>query len=239
MAAKKLGVYCSTPVFDGASMQDIAEMMEEAGLDKDGKTVLYDGRTGLPFDSRVSVGVMYMIKLDHMVDHKLHARATGPYSLVTQQPLGCKAQMGGQRFGEMEVWALEAYGAANILQEIMTFKSDDVVGRVKAYESIVKGNKIEAAGVPESFRVLVKELQALGLDVSMIDEDGKEVGITELEKEENNENTALSIDEIEIKDIKKNNLEDVLKTEENNEEEYEELPSEEEFENDEEEEDEE
>lgn len=239
MAAKKLGVYCSTPVFDGASMQDIAEMMEEAGLDKDGKTVLYDGRTGLPFDSRVSVGVMYMIKLDHMVDDKLHARATGPYSLVTQQPLGGKAQMGGQRFGEMEVWALEAYGAANILQEIMTFKSDDVVGRVKAYESIVKGNKIEAAGVPESFRVLVKELQALGLDVSMIDEDGKEVGITELEKEENNENTALSIDEIEIKDIKKNNLEDVLKTEENNEEEYEELPSEEEFENDEEEEDEE
>ena len=239
MAAKKLGVYCSTPVFDGASMQDIAEMMEEAGLDKDGKTVLYDGRTGLPFDSRVSVGVMYMIKLDHMVDDKLHARATGPYSLVTQQPLGGKAQMGGQRFGEMEVWALEAYGAANILQEIMTFKSDDVVGRVKAYESIVKGNKIEAAGVPESFRVLVKELQALGLDVSMIDEDGKEVGITELEKEENNENTALSIDEIEIKDIKKNNLEDVLKTEEKNEEEYEELPSEEEFENDEEEEDEE
>ena len=239
MAAKKLGVYCSTPVFDGASMQDIAEMMEEAGLDKDGKTVLYDGRTGLPFDSRVSVGVMYMIKLDHMVDDKLHARATGPYSLVTQQPLGGKAQMGGQRFGEMEVWALEAYGAANILQEIMTFKSDDVVGRVKAYESIVKGNKIEAAGVPESFRVLVKELQALGLDVSMIDEDGKEVGITELEKEENNENTALSIDEIEIKDIKKNNLEDVLKTEENNEEEYEELPSEEEFESDEEEEDEE
>ena len=225
MAAKKLGVYCSTPVFDGASMQDIAEMMEEAGLDKDGKTVLYDGRTGLPFDSRVSVGVMYMIKLDHMVDDKLHARATGPYSLVTQQPLGGKAQMGGQRFGEMEVWALEAYGAANILQEIMTFKSDDVVGRVKAYESIVKGNKIEAAGVPESFRVLVKELQALGLDVSMIDED--------------NENTALSIDEIEIKDIKKNNLEDVLKTEENNEEEYEELPSEEEFGNDEEEEDEE
>ena len=239
MAAKKLGVYCSTPVFDGASMQDIAEMMEEAGLDKDGKTVLYDGRTGLPFDSRVSVGVMYMIKLDHMVDDKLHARATGPYSLVTQQPLGGKAQMGGQRFGEMEVWALEAYGAANILQEIMTFKSDDVVGRVKAYESIVKGNKIEAAGVPESFRVLVKELQALGLDVSMIDEDGKEVGITELEKEENNENTALSIDEIEIKDIKKNNLEDVLKTKENNEEEYEELPSEEEFESDEEEEDEE
>ena len=239
MAAKKLGVYCSTPVFDGASMQDIAEMMEEAGLDKDGKTVLYDGRTGLPFDSRVSVGVMYMIKLHHMVDDKLHARATGPYSLVTQQPLGGKAQMGGQRFGEMEVWALEAYGAANILQEIMTFKSDDVVGRVKAYESIVKGNKIEAAGVPESFRVLVKELQALGLDVSMIDEDGKEVGITELEKEENNENTALSIDEIEIKDIKKNNLEDVLKTEENNEEEYEELPSEEEFGNDEEEEDEE
>ena len=222
MAAKKLGVYCSTPVFDGASMSD---MMKEAGIDKDGKTVLYDGRTGKPFDNRVSVGVMYMIKLDHMVDDKLHARATGPYSLVTQQPLGGKAQMGGQRFGEMEVWALEAYGAANILQEIMTFKSDDVIGRVKAYESIVKGQKVEAAGVPESFRVLVKELQALGLDLSFIEEDGKEVGITELENEENDDTNTLSIDEIEIKDIKKNNIDEMLNDEEENEqeEEYEDI----------------
>ena len=216
MAAKSLGVYCSTPVFDGASMQDIADMMKEAGLDPDGKTVLYDGRTGLPFDNRVSVGVMYMIKLDHMVDDKLHARATGPYSLVTQQPLGGKAQMGGQRFGEMEVWALEAYGAANILQEIMTFKSDDVIGRVKAYEAIVKGQKVEAAGVPESFRVLVKELQALGLDLSFEEEDGKLVGITELENED--EDAATSIDEIEIKDVKKETIEDMIEEEEKEEE---------------------
>ena len=219
-AAKKLGVYCSTPVFDGASMQDIADMMKEAKIDPDGKTVLYDGRTGLPFDNRVSVGVMYMIKLDHMVDDKLHARATGPYSLVTQQPLGGKAQMGGQRFGEMEVWALEAYGASNILQEIMTFKSDDVIGRVKAYESIVKGQKIEAAGVPESFRVLVKELQALGLDLSFKEEDGRLVGITELEKEENDD-TALSIDDIEIKDVKKDNVQELLENEEEQEDEEE------------------
>ena len=222
MAAKKLGVYCSTPVFDGATMQDIADMMKEAGLDADGKTVLYNGRTGEPFDSRVSVGVMYMIKLDHMVDDKLHARSTGPYSLVTQQPLGGKAQFGGQRFGEMEVWALEAYGAANILQEILTVKSDDVVGRVKVYEAIVKGKKIDQIGVPESFRVLIKEFQALGLDISMINKDGKEIGITELEAEENKEDNALSIDEIEIKDIKKNNLEDILSVDEENEEEGEE-----------------
>ena len=221
MAAKKLGVYCSTPVFDGASMEDIADMMKEAGMDADGKTVLYDGRTGLPFDNRVSVGVMYMIKLDHMVDDKLHARATGPYSLVTQQPLGGKAQMGGQRFGEMEVWALEAYGAANILQEIMTFKSDDVIGRVKAYEAIVKGQKVEAAGVPESFRVLVKELQALGLDLSFVEEDGSLVGITELENED--DDTATSIDEIEIKDVKKEAAEELIQEEENEEEELEDI----------------
>ena len=233
MAAKKLGVYCSTPVFDGASIQDISEMMKEAGLDADGKTVLYDGRTGLPFDNRVSVGVMYMIKLDHMVDDKLHARATGPYSLVTQQPLGGKAQFGGQRFGEMEVWALEAYGAANILQEIITFKSDDVVGRVKAYESIVKGNKVDAAGVPESFRVLVKELQALGLDLSFIESDGKEVGITELENEDTDESTALSIDEIEIKDVKKDKIEEML-SEEEEEETFEDIENINEFEDDEE-----
>ena len=165
MAAKKLGVHVATPVFDGASSEDIADMMAEAGMDPDGKTVLYNGRTGEPFDNRVSVGVMYMIKLHHMVDDKLHARSTGPYSLVTQQPLGGKAQFGGQRFGEMEVWALYAYGAAHTLQEILTVKSDDVIGRVKVYEAIVKGQDINQAGVPESFRVLMKEFQALGLDL--------------------------------------------------------------------------
>ena len=198
MAAKKLGVHCSTPVFDGATIEDIQDMMKEAKMDPDGKTVLYDGRTGEAFDSRVAVGVMYMIKLDHMVDDKLHARSTGPYSLVTQQPLGGKAQFGGQRFGEMEVWALYAYGAANILQEILTVKSDDVVGRVKVYEDIVKGNRIHQAGIPESFRVLIKEFQALGLDIAMVDESGKNIGITELEAEENKENNSMSFDDIEF-----------------------------------------
>ena len=207
MAAKELGVYCSTPNFDGAKIEDIQEMMKEANLPEDGKTVLYDGRTGEPFEQKVAVGVMYMIKLDHMVDDKLHARSTGPYSLVTQQPLGGKAQFGGQRFGEMEVWALYAYGAANVLQEILTIKSDDVVGRVKVYEDIVKGNRIHQAGVPESFRVLIKEFQALGLDISMINDKGEEIGITELESLENKENNALSLDEIEINNIKKNELE--------------------------------
>ncbi len=196
MAAKKLGVYTATPVFDGATWQDIQEMMAEAGMDPDGKTVLYNGKTGEPFDNRVAVGVMYMIKLDHMVDDKLHARATGPYSLVTQQPLGGKAQFGGQRFGEMEVWALYAYGAAHVLQEILTVKSDDVVGRVKVYESIVKGKPINQAGVPESFRVLVKEFQALGLNIAMITEDGKEVDVKTLEEEEEKEVSPLSIEEI-------------------------------------------
>ena len=202
MAAKKLGLHTATPVFDGASIQDIDELREEAGIDKDYKTVLYDGRTGEPFDNRISVGVMYMIKLYHMVDDKIHARSTGPYSLVTQQPLGGKAQFGGQRFGEMEVWALYAYGAANILQEILTVKSDDVVGRVKVYEALVKGNLIKQAGVPESFRVLVKEFQALGLDISMIDENNQIIDIKQLEEEESKENAILSIDEIkdEVKD---------------------------------------
>ena len=195
MAAKKLGVHTATPVFDGATWKDIQEMMLEAGMDADGKTVLYNGKTGEPFDNRVSVGVMYMIKLDHMVDDKLHARATGPYSLVTQQPLGGKAQFGGQRFGEMEVWALYAYGAAHVLQEILTVKSDDVVGRVKVYESIVKGKPINHAGVPESFRVLVKEFQALGLNIAMINENGEEVDVKTLEQEEDKAN-PLSIEEI-------------------------------------------
>ena len=196
MAAKKLGVYTSTPVFDGATWEDIQDMMKEAKMAEDGKTVLYNGKTGEPFDNRVSVGVMYMIKLDHMVDDKLHARATGPYSLVTQQPLGGKAQFGGQRFGEMEVWALYAYGAANVLQEMMTVKSDDVVGRVKVYEAIVKGNPVDQSGVPESFRVLVKEFQALGLNIAMINEDGKEVSVKTLEEEEDKEGAPLSIEEI-------------------------------------------
>ena len=187
MAAKKLGVHFATPVFDGASIQDIQDMMKEAGMDEDGKTILYNGRTGEPFDNRISVGVMYMIKLHHMVDDKLHARSTGPYSMVTQQPLGGKAQFGGQRFGEMEVWALEAYGAAHTLQEIITYKSDDVLGRVKVYESIVKGEEINQAGMPESFRVMMKEFQALGLDISIIDDEGKEHALKELEQEETEE----------------------------------------------------
>ena len=151
-------------------------------MDADGKTVLYDGGTGDPFDSRISVGVMYMIKLHHMVDDKLHARATGPYSLVTQQPLGGKAQLGGQRFGEMEVWALEAYGAAHVLQEILTYKSDDVIGRVKVYEALVKGQPLPKPGIPEAFRVLIKEFQALGLDISVINNDDDVVSFDELEK---------------------------------------------------------
>lgn len=196
MAAKKLGVYCATPVFDGATVEDIQEMMDEAGLDKDGKTVLYNGRTGEPFENRVAVGVMYMIKLHHMVDDKLHARSTGPYSLVTQQPLGGKAQFGGQRFGEMEVWALYAYGAAHVLQEILTIKSDDVVGRVKVYEALVKGKNISQAGVPESFRVLIKEFQALGLDISFIDNDDQIRDMNELE--EDDDDTPITIDEIDV-----------------------------------------
>jgi DNA-directed RNA polymerase subunit beta len=168
MAGRLLGEYMATPVFDGAQEEDVWDTLEEAGMDRDGKEVLFDGRTGEAFDNRISVGVMYMIKLAHMVDDKIHARSTGPYSLVTQQPLGGKAQFGGQRFGEMEVWALEAYGAAYTLQEILTVKSDDVVGRVKTYEAIVKGENFLEPGLPESFNVLVKELQSLGLDVELI-----------------------------------------------------------------------
>mgnify|MGYP001027275051 FL=1 len=197
MAAKKLGVHVATPVFDGATIDEIYEMMDEAGMDHDGKTVLYDGKTGEPFENRVSVGVMYMIKLHHMVDDKLHARSTGPYSLVTQQPLGGKAQFGGQRFGEMEVWALYAYGASHVLQEIMTVKSDDVTGRVKVYEALVKGKPISTAGVPESFRVLIKEFQALGLNIEMIDYDDKVHDLRELEADED-DGDALTIDEIDI-----------------------------------------
>ena len=203
MAAKKLGVHIATPVFDGAHISDIQEMMKEAGMAADGKTVLYDGRTGEPFDHRISVGVMYMIKLHHMVDDKLHARATGPYSLVTQQPLGGKAQFGGQRFGEMEVWALYAYGAAHTLQEILTVKSDDVLGRVKVYESIIKGQEINQAGVPESFRVLMKEFQALGLDVSIINDEGETLQLKEIEDAEDKEDGSTNFEEVEspVKEI--------------------------------------
>ena len=184
MAAKTLGIHVATPVFDGATRDEIVDALEEAGLDKDGKMWLYDGRTGERFDNRISVGVMYMIKLDHMVDDKLHARSTGPYSLVTQQPLGGKAQFGGQRFGEMEVWALYAYGAANILQEMMTVKSDDVTGRVKVYEALVKGEDLPKPSVPESFRVVIKEFQALGLDITVLNKDGNFVELKELEEAE-------------------------------------------------------
>ena len=214
MAAKKLGVHVATPVFDGAKEEDILAMMKEAGMDEDGKTILYDGRTGRPFDNRVSVGVMYMIKLHHMVEDKMHARATGPYSLVTQQPLGGKAQFGGQRFGEMEVWALYAYGAAHTLQEILTVKSDDVIGRVKVYESLVKGQKVDQAGVPESFRVLIKEFQPLGLDIQIINDKNEVLDLKEIEKEEIHEKTTFAIDDIEIRKLENDlNEEDSLEDE--------------------------
>ena len=197
MAGAKLGIHFATPVFDGASKEEVFEVMKEAKMAEDGKVDLYDGLTGELFENRVSVGVMYMIKLHHMVDDKLHARSTGPYSLVTQQPLGGKAQFGGQRFGEMEVWALYAYGAAHILQEVMTIKSDDVIGRVKVYESLVKGKTINNAGVPESFRVLIKEFQALGLDVQIVDENNSLIDIKSMEDEEAQEE-VLTIQEIDI-----------------------------------------
>ena len=184
MAARNLGIHMTTPVFDGAQDKDIWEAVAEAGMDSDAKTVLYDGRTGEPFEQRVAVGVMHYMKLAHMVDDKIHARSIGPYSLVTQQPLGGKAQFGGQRFGEMEVWALEAYGAAYTLQEILTYKSDDVVGRVKTYEAIVKGEPIPRPGVPESFRVLVKELQALGLDMKVLGDDNEEVELRDMDEDD-------------------------------------------------------
>ena len=219
LVAKLLGWKVATPVFDGATETDIKELFEQNCMTNpatnkvDGKVTLYDGRTGLPFENRVTVGYMYMLKLIHLVDDKIHARSTGPYSLVTQQPLGGKAQFGGQRFGEMEVWALEAYGASNILQEILTVKSDDVVGRVKTYESIVKGDNISDPGIPESFKVLIKELQGLALDVKVLSEDNEEIQIidssdTELDyadfinkaKEEKKEK-ILSFDENEEIDL--------------------------------------
>ncbi|MGM1023360.1 MAG: DNA-directed RNA polymerase subunit beta [Bacillota bacterium] len=193
MAAMRLGIHVATPVFDGAKEYDVFDTMEEAGMQRNGKTVLYDGRTGDRFEREVTVGVMHMIKLAHMVDDKIHARSTGPYSLVTQQPLGGKAQFGGQRFGEMEVWALEAYGAAYTLQEILTVKSDDVVGRVKTYESIVKGENVPEPGVPESFKVLIKELQSLGMDVKILSGDEQEIEMRELDDEDDTTSDKLSL----------------------------------------------
>jgi DNA-directed RNA polymerase subunit beta len=193
MAAMQLGIHVATPVFDGAKEYDVFDTMEEAGMQRNGKTVLYDGRTGEEFEREVTVGVMHMIKLAHMVDDKIHARSTGPYSLVTQQPLGGKAQFGGQRFGEMEVWALEAYGAAYTLQEILTVKSDDVVGRVKTYESIVKGENVPEPGVPESFKVLIKELQSLGMDVKILSEDEQEIEMKEIDDEDDAASDKLSL----------------------------------------------
>ena len=226
MAGKKLGVHYATPVFDGATVDEIKEQMNLAGMDPDGKTDLYNGRTGEKFENRVAVGVMYMIKLHHMVDDKIHARSTGPYSLVTQQPLGGKAQFGGQRFGEMEVWALYAYGAAHVLQEIMTIKSDDVVGRVKVYEALVKGKTVKGAGMPESFRVLIKEFQALGLNVEMIDYNNVAHELKELEAEEDEAGEAITIDEID-------NRTGMPKTKDEPEEQVEEEYSEESFEDEE------
>jgi DNA-directed RNA polymerase subunit beta len=196
-AARTLGIYIASPVFDGATEDDVLAAFKEAGLPENGKTVLYDGRTGEPFDNEVTVGYVYMLKLTHLVDDKIHARSTGPYSLVTQQPLGGKAQFGGQRFGEMEVWALEAYGSAYTLQEILTVKSDDVVGRVKTYEAIVKGENIPEPGVPESFKVLVKELQSLCLDVRVLSEEAGEVEIREGEDDGDYRNLDVNIEGME------------------------------------------
>ncbi|MFD2445243.1 DNA-directed RNA polymerase subunit beta [Bacillus sp. CGMCC 1.16607] len=209
MAARYLNIHVASPVFDGAREEDVWSTIEEAGMARDAKTVLYDGRTGEPFDNRVSVGVMYMIKLAHMVDDKLHARSTGPYSLVTQQPLGGKAQFGGQRFGEMEVWALEAYGAAYTLQEILTVKSDDVVGRVKTYEAIVKGENVPEPGVPESFKVLIKELQSLGMDVKILSGNDEEIEMRDTEDDDDIQQaesftiapeSEISVETVSIKD---------------------------------------
>ncbi len=197
LAAKELNIHVATPAFSGANREEIVEALKDAKLSETGKITLYDGRTGEPFENEVATGVMYMIKLHHMIDDKLHARSTGPYSLVTQQPLGGKAQFGGQRFGEMEVWALYAYGAAHVLQEMMTSKSDDVIGRVKTYEALVKGTPVPKSGIPESFRVLMKEFQALGLDVNVINEDGGNIDLKQLEESE--KDATVDVSELEAK----------------------------------------
>ena len=206
LAAKKLGWHVATSVFDGANEYDIMDALEMAGYPRDGKLTLYDGRTGESFDNRITVGYMYYLKLHHLVDDKLHARSTGPYSLVTQQPLGGKAQFGGQRFGEMEVWALEAYGASHILQEILTVKSDDVKGRVETYEAIVKGENIPEPGMPESFRVLMKELQSLCLDVSALDQKGLAIDIKESVDDEEEAVGEFKIESIVTEDIEEGHM---------------------------------
>ena len=195
-----MGWKVATPIFDGANEKEIRELLKQAGVAEDGKSVLYDGRTGEAFDQRVTVGYPYYLKLHHLVDDKIHARSTGPYSLVTQQPLGGKAQFGGQRFGEMEVWALEAYGAAYTLQEILTVKSDDVTGRVKTYEAIVKGHNVPKPGVPESFKVLVKELQSLCLDVKVLDEQGDEIELKDEDEDEGGYNGNYNDEELSLYD---------------------------------------
>jgi DNA-directed RNA polymerase subunit beta len=197
LAARSMGINIATPVFDGATEDDIKKMLVSAGKRADGKEILRDGRSGEEFENPISVGYMYYLKLAHLVDDKIHARSTGPYSLVTQQPLGGKAQFGGQRFGEMEVWALEAYGAANTLQEILTVKSDDVVGRVKTYEAIVKGDNVPEPGVPESFKVLIKELQSLSLDIKVLSDTKEEIHIGESVDEEDAMTIGVNMEGIE------------------------------------------
>jgi hypothetical protein len=210
-AAKALGIRVATPVFDGATEKDIEEILKESGHPSTGKTVLYDGRTGDRFDNEITVGYMYILKLAHLVDDKIHARSTGPYSLVTQQPLGGKAQFGGQRFGEMEVWALEAYGASYTLQEILTVKSDDIVGRVKTYEAIVKGENVPEPGVPESFKVLIKELQSLGLDIKVLSENDEEIEIHESDDDISEAAKELGLDitaPSDVEDVQEEDTED-------------------------------
>ena len=227
LAAKTLGWHVATSVFDGAKEPDIRKALIEAGYPDDGKVTLYDGRTGNSFDNRITVGYMYMLKLHHLVDDKLHARSTGPYSLVTQQPLGGKAQFGGQRFGEMEVWALEAYGAAHILQEILTVKSDDVVGRVRTYEAIVKGENIPEPGIPESFKVLIKELQSLCLDVKVLTEEDQEIEVREsIDIDEDAKEFELDVME-NIKELEENSIVEEIDEFESNEEVIDELEFEE------------
>jgi DNA-directed RNA polymerase subunit beta len=197
-AASALGMKVASPVFDGASEAQIENLLEQAGLPRNGKATLYDGRTGEPFDHEVCVGTVYMLKLHHLVEDKIHARSTGPYSLITQQPLGGKAQFGGQRLGEMEVWALKAYGAANILQEMLTVKSDDDIGRVKTYEAIVKGDPLPNPGVPVSFKVLVKELQSLGLAVEVFDEQEAPIQLLEDDPTETLPQLGLNLSGLEV-----------------------------------------
>ncbi|NLA70705.1 MAG: DNA-directed RNA polymerase subunit beta, partial [Clostridiales bacterium] len=215
LAAKTKGWYISTPVFDGASEMDVIDLLDDCGYSKTGKIRLRDGRTGEFFDNPVTVGYMYMLKLHHLVDDKIHARSTGPYSLVTQQPLGGKAQFGGQRFGEMEVWALEAYGAAYTLQEILTVKSDDIIGRTKTYEAIINGVNIPEPGIPESFKVLIKELQALALDIRAMTDNDQEIKIRETSEYDGATTFDRMINESDRKserDRTEDNTSDLIKT---------------------------